>query len=897
MDWVTQAMRKQLKLILSATFFALLLIYAVALFFQTSVVLGRHSEPGWVPLQIDNEVRVNQLGSIEAKAALRAGDEIIAINGVPVTSDSRIAEIFNTIEPDSDYRMTVRRGDRLLDLVLTSQAIPFSGWVINGALRVIIPNIFLLTGLVVFLLKPNDKQALLLSLMFGMFTGAILATAPVFSGLPLWLVLVMLVVNLASLFLWPIFFHFFQIFPEPSSLIRKAPKLEKYLYVPHLLTIFPYTVIANLLAAFAPQKYFKFKLNFSIFELVSIGVATLYLTGGLLSLLLNYRETSRASRRKMRVVVAGSIAGFLPLFLVVGLAFLFKLTGAQLQWPVIVAIFCFPLFPLAFAYAIIRHRVIPVRLILRRGVRYLLVSRGFIVIQAMVVFAVLSFLLTGTRLSFIDSFGERADIVATMAATALAIGMLTVVNQRVLPLIDRKFFREAYDAQQLLSDLGMEMRKVTNVRQLLDLAVSKIQDALHIENVTIFLRNRASGDYGCALSSYLAEDGASRTDSNNSLLLPANGFATSRLRRSALPIAVSLDSDWGQGLPTTDPAKIELRRQERATLRRISSTLLLPVATKDELLGIMSLGPRLGDLPFSREDRQLLMAVAFQMGFAIQNAELVQQVAEEERLRRELEIATAVQKRLFPECPPDSDSIELAGVCHPARGVGGDYYDFIVLEGNKVGIAVADVAGKGISAALLMSTVQASLRSQAPSVKDQLTELVSSMNRLLHVSTDAASYATFFYAMFDEKSGRLTYVNAGHNPPILVRATATLKAQSVGQTTATNGEGRTIDTGLETICELKKGGPIIGAFHGSVYEQETIQMHSGDLLLAYTDGVTESFNLEGEEFGEERLKNLLSSSSHLSAQDLSEKIVDSVRYWCHDTPQHDDLTLVVMKVK
>src|SRR6185295_17468983 len=153
----------------------------------------------------------------------------------------------------------------------------------------------------------------------------------------------------------------------------------------------------------------------------------------------------------------------------------------------------------------------------------------------------------------------------------------------------------------------------------------------------------------------------------------------------------------------------------------------------------------------------------------------------------------------------------------------------------------------------------------------------SSMNRLLHVSTDAASYATFFYAQFDEKSRLLTYVNAGHNPPILVRATTTLKAQSVGHTTATKSEGRTIDAELETIFELTKGGPIIGAFHGSVYEQETIQMNSGDLLLAYTDGVTEAFNAEGEEFGEDRLGNLLAASSHLCAQELSEKIVESVR--------------------
>jgi sigma-B regulation protein RsbU (phosphoserine phosphatase) len=896
-------MKKQSRLILSATFFALLIVYGGALFLQTTVVMGKRSDPGWSPLQVGSEVRVRESMSADAKAALRADDEIISINGVPVNSGSKISEIFNSIEPGSNYSLAIRRGGRLADVTLRSQAIPFGTWVIGVAMSLIIPNIFIITGLVVFLLKPNDKQALLLSLMFGMFTGAIFATAPDFAGRPPWLVAVMLAVNLASLFLWPVFLHFFQIFPEPSSLIRKAPKLEKYLYVPHLLTFFPYWTLVNLLAAFAPLRLLEFRKEYPFFEFISMCVATLYLAGGLLSLLLNYRQASRASRRKMRVVVAGSIAGFLPFFLVIGLGLIFHFSREQLRWPVIVAIFCFPLFPLSFAYAIVRHKVIPVRLILRRGVRYLLVSRGFIIIQAIVVFAVLSFLLTGSRLSFIDSFGERADIVATMAATALAIGVLTVINQTMLPLIDRRFFREAYDAQQLLSDLGMEMRKVADVRQLLELAVNKVQSALHIENATVFLRDRPGGDYKCALSSYLSQDGASITDSNNGLLLSPDSRTIKRMRQSSLPLIVYDEKAraWGQGLQGAKASADESRQRERATLRRINSVLLIPVATKDELLGVMSLGPRLGDLPFSREDKQLLMAVAFQMAFAIQNAELVQQIAEEERLRHELEIATEVQRRLFPECPPDLESLELAGVCHPARGVGGDYYDFILLEDNKVGIAVADVAGKGISAALLMSTVQASLRSQAPSVNGNLTKLVSSMNRLLHVSTDAASYATFFYAQFDGHSGLLTYVNAGHNPPMLVRAAGGLKAQGVGQATATGLENRTIDAdaqaSVEAVTKLTTGGPIIGAFHGSVYQQETIQMQHGDLLLAYTDGVTEAFNGDGEEFGEQRLQEFVASSATFSAQELTDKIVERVREWCRDTQPHDDLTLVVMKVK
>jgi len=897
-------MKKRYQFILSAAFFSLLLIYAGALFIQSAVTLSQHSEPGWIPYQLGEQVFIGGAASAEAASMLRVGDEVLAINNTPIDSDFDIAEAFRRIEPATAYLLKIRRVGRTLDLVLPSQPVPTSSWVVRLALRVIIPNIFLLTGLVVFLLKPNDKQALLLALLFGMFPGLLLASAPAFAGRPFWLVLVMLVVNMTSLFLPPVFLHFFQIFPEPSALIRKYPKLEKLLYVPHLVAFVPYFVIINLLAALAPRRFYEFRDSYPIFERLGFAVMTLYIAGGLLSLMWNYRGAGRTSRRKMRVVVAGSIAGFLPLFLVFVVAVLFDPPHQQLQLASIIAVFCFLLFPLSFAYAIIRHQVIPVRLIVRRGVRYLLVSRGFIIIQAMIVFLVLSFLLTGARLQFIDRYGPRADIVATMVATALAIGILTIVNQRVLPIIDRKFFREAYDAQQLLSELGIEMRRVTNVRQILDLALGNVQRALHIENVTAFLIDRASGDYRCTLRARMHEHGERTVDLDRALWLPGNGYAAMRLKLSAMTLGVDLDRSWGQGFPTTNVGVTEARRRERETLRAMGTEVLIPIATKDELLGMLSLGKRLGDLPFSSDDRQLLMAVAFQVAFAIQNAELVQQVAEEERLRRELEIATAVQRRLFPAAPPDVESLELAGVCHPARGVGGDYYDFILLDGDRVGIAVADVAGKGISAALLMSTVQASLRSQAPQVNGRLTELVSSMNHLLHMSTDAASYATFFYALYDEARKALTYVNAGHNPPLLVRAASISKAHGATASGATtDGKPDTSanpaghDVSVVQISELTCGGPVIGAFDECHYEQETIALQPGDILIAYTDGVSEAFNGAGEEFGEARLREMASISAHMSAQELTDRIIDEVRDWSGDTPQFDDLTLVVMKVK
>ena len=899
-------MRRRIQFTLGAIFFALLLVYGGVRLFRGFATLGMESDPGWVARQAGSQVRVDRFRSLESEAVLRVNDEVLAINGQPIKEVSDIIDIFHYLDPGTPYTVVIGRGGFAFEVRLTSHNIPLFLLIVNGVASLVIPNIFLLTGLIVFLLKPDDKQALLLALMFGMFTAAIFALNPLYAGESATMIAVMLIVHLASLFLWPVFFHFFQIFPEPSPLARRVPRLEVLLYLPQLLTIFPYWAALHIVRAFAPEAAPAFTIP--VITYITVLVMIGYITAGLVSLLINYRQAGRVARRKMRVVVAGSIAGFFPIFLTIGLLILFDLQRNSPkvgQWLMVIALFAFPLFPLSFAYAIIRHQVIPVRLILRRGVRYLLVSRGFIIIQAVVVFAVLSFLLTGTRLAAIDSLGERADIVVTMAATALAIAALTFLNQRVMPVIDRRFFRETYDAQQVLSELGMEMRRVSTVQQLLERAVAKIQDALHVENVTIFLRDQETGEYICAISSRFDTDGITTAQQDGNLALSPDGALVQRLNRVANPLPVDFDRylPWTQDVLTAELGMNDLRMRENATLTRVRSALLLPVPTKDQLLGIVSLGPRLGDLPFSRDDRHLLMAVALQMALAIQNAELVEEIAIEERLRHELAIATTVQQRLFPECPPKMTALELAGVCHPARGVGGDYYDFIELDQGKVGIAVADVAGKGISAALLMCTVQASLRSQAPTVNGNLTELVSSMNRLLHVSTDASSYATFFYAQFDERTGLLTYVNAGHNPPMLVRANRTVKAQGVGFAPGARSglDGVRDDlrqsTDRSDVTLLTKGGPIIGAFNDCAYEQESIQMESGDLLIAYTDGVTEARNADDQEFGEAHLHQIIHSLAYMPAQALSERIVQSVREWCGDVPPHDDLTLVVMKVR
>lgn len=558
----------------------------------------------------------------------------------------------------------------------------------------------------------------------------------------------------------------------------------------------------------------------------------------------------------------------------------------------------------------IRHQIIPIRLLIRRSVRYLLVKRGFRLVEAVVVLAALCFVLTGSRIAAIERLSDRADIVATVIVTALAIALLRAANRRVILAIDRRFFREAYDAQVILTELGEAVRTFSKIEQLLELVAVKITDALHPENVTIFLADEATGDLISAFSSGNPAAGAVGGTSPLTLVLPHDGWVIKRLSEVSPPDTIGIQ---GSGdfvdLPATGSAGGPLAR-EGQTLRTIRPALLIPIRSNGRLFGIISLGGRLGDLPYSKEDEQLLLVVASQMSTVIENASLIRRMAEEERIKRELDMAAEVQRHLFPAGALEDATLELYGVCRPARWVGGDYYDYFVAGERRVEIAIADVAGKGIAAALLMSTVQASLRCQLSSQDRSLTDVVSSMNHLLQRSTGDAGYATFFLAEFNKATRRLTYVNAGHNPPMLVRGGVVshgegsdlFKAPETTRYVSNKAVGTRAHLAASIVEKpavrlLTTGGPIIGTFLNGAYEQETIHLESGDILAVYTDGVTEAMNPADVEFGEEKLRSLLAESLGLTAREVSERVIAKVLEWQGQASQHDDITLIIMKVK
>lgn len=281
-------------------------------------------------------------------------------------------------------------------------------------------------------------------------------------------------------------------------------------------------------------------------------------------------------------------------------------------------------------------------------------------------------------------------------------------------------------------------------------------------------------------------------------------------------------------------------------------------------------------IPSQNRDQLDSMATAFnRMSDSV--VQLMSQLSEKERLEKEIEIAREVQTHLFPRQLPSIRRLQLAGACLPARTVSGDYYDFIPHSESRLDLIVADISGKGISAALLMANLQSSIRSHIgyqgvnPNGGRAIAAAVGAINSQLYKHTAPEKFATLVLCRVDAEKMKMTYCNAGHNPPIIVSGGC--------------------------IAKMTKGGMVAGLFEDPDYEQETLDMKTGDLVVFYTDGVVEAENPRGEQFDDHRLETLVQSNAFLTAEDIRSLIIEEITQWVDGREQRDDITVVAMKVE
>jgi phosphoserine phosphatase RsbU/P len=587
----------------------------------------------------------------------------------------------------------------------------------------------------------------------------------------------------------------------------------------------------------------------------------LMVLGFLACIVTKYRlALSADAKRRLRVLSAGAAVSLIPLITLFTIASFHGVAMEEYfpKWLTITAYVAFILLPLTLSYVVVVQRAMDVRLVIRQGLQYTLARRGVLILQVLLsaaLFIAMAVLLTSHAM-------KPLGTVVIMALGLWGIFLLQGATQRLAIWVDRRFFRDVYNAEQILSELAEKVRMIVETQPLLEMVTQRIADSLHVKRVAVLLNG--SGPYRPAHSLGYSP-------------LPDMAFAGDAatvqvLKSEKQPVRVYFDDEdsWIY-------RQSEMSDEERGHLATLQSELLLPISVRDGLIGFMSLGQKLSQAPYSGTDLRLLSSVVAQTGLALEVARLTtaigSEIAQRERVNRELEIAREVQEHLFPQHLPSVHGLDYCGCCQPARTVGGDYYDFLELPKERFGIAIGDVSGKGIGAALMMASLGASLRGQASVVQD-IAELIKRVSNLVYGASSLSRYATFFYAEYEPKSRRLLYVNAGHNPPFIVRQS--------------NNGG--------PVYRLEPGGPPVGLLPGSSYEQGSFPLEPGDLVVLFTDGISESMNSGNEEWGEERLVDLAKTCADLSALEAMNRIMAAAQTFAAGAPQYDDMTVVILRV-
>jgi sigma-B regulation protein RsbU (phosphoserine phosphatase) len=820
----------------------------------------------FIPGYSDAEPTAAFVGPEAYSAGVREHDVVTSVNGQPFTGLAVFGEAIAKAKPGDTLEITSRtvgsNTERIAKIPLTTSPRTMN-WKVAVVimLKVVLPAFSILLGFWVAFVRPRDISAWLL---IGVLLGLCSFYASGTESWGRW------VRDLAEFYrtacngVWPLCMLFFGLYfpqPFPHNRAQGWVRLAKYVVAPVVIVnavvliairmgeIESYATVSRL-AVF----WDRFGSMWSWFGLIAIGsffVSILFKSN---------TAVSPDTKRRLRLLFIGTTVSMTPALTLIVIA---QIISGELEqvfpkWLVLVSLGLLLLFPITLAYVIVVQRALDVRVVIRQGLQYALASGGIRVLQVALTAGVLF-----GAINFAASHGSRAQRMSMIASGVFLVLMLRRAALRLRKWIDHRFFRDAYDAEQILEALGDEVRTIVEKRPLLERVATSIAESLHIPRVAVlledggFFRPAFALGFGGALDVALADSGAT----------------AGLLRRGAGPERVYFDDEesW-----VNDSA---LSENERRNLTSLKPQLLLPLIAKHDLLGIISLGEKRSEAPYSGTDLRLLKSVATQTALALSNAELTSAIAVEighrEKLNREIEIAREVQERLFPQRLPEIAGLDYFGRCRTALGVGGDYYDFLALPDGKLGVALGDVSGKGIAAALTMASLQASLRADAMRAGNDIAGLITRVNQMLYDASTEDRYATLFYAQYDPATRHLSYVNAGHCPPILVRSAAK------------NGRVERLD---------QAGGTVVGLLKDCGYEQSEASLAPGDLLVIYTDGFSEAMNPDLIEWGEERLLESIVGCAGLPARSVISRIMQAADAFAAGAPQSDDMTLVALRV-
>lgn len=817
--------------------YAALLVAIVAIWTLYAFNLARWPQSpdfGWRTMYTSGPNVVSQVFGEGQAAGLRAGDRILAINGRPYSSFNEL--FFGNLrseEPGSINTYRVLRDGRMLDIQVPTGRVGISSVLTRSGPLFLVGVIYILIGALVFLMKPRAEESWLFFCMCCFFGIGIGLSSPADLMRPTWLYDLRF---LANVLIPAAIIHLALKFPKRRAIVDRRHWVTTLPYIPSL-------AIFALRQVLATEHWNVPRLVFLAW-IAYLLVAILFFLGSTAWNAL--RDPSIITRLQSRVIFVGTMLGFFIPALDLLSHTLWRI--AIFSDPILGFGIFFSLFPLSIGYTIVKHDLFAIDVIVRRTYGYLL-STGAIV-------GTYAGLVAIANVVFGTADAARSPIFAVGFALVVVF-FFEPLHRRIQAFVDRTFYRQQYDYRTAIKSLSEAMTSILDPALVLRTLASAVVREMVLENGLLLLPKPGAHEVAVA-----------------------EGIDPRTMPVQALPEAdplVRLVADKKDPVLRHDVALNPAYEQDRPALERsldaLSAELVLPMLYKGELKGILSLGRKKSGKLFTPEDFDLLKTMLSQSAIALENARLFRENLEKGRMEEELKIAHDIQMGMLPERPPQIQGLELAARTVSAREVGGDFYDFMELGSERLGLLIADVSGKGVSAGLLMagarSTYRVLLGDDPP-----VSEVMNVANQRLHRDIRKGMFIALLYAVFDSGARRLTLSNAGQTQPVLCVPGAAPRHIDT--------EGDSFPLGIVPDC---------------VYEQTSIDLPAGSAVVFYTDGAVEAMNAAQEMYGFERFLESVDAHRELSAPALLDKLFEDIARFVGGTEQHDDITLIVARIR
>ncbi|MFP4543648.1 MAG: SpoIIE family protein phosphatase [Candidatus Kapaibacterium sp.] len=791
-------------------------------------------------------------GGASDRAGMKRGDLIYRVNGREFKNIFQADSMMRSFESGDIIRYDVLRGNKTirLDVKLARFGVQFI------TLTLFISGIlYMATGAFLSFKRPKIKAARVTGMAFtligfylaAMYNNAPLAQSEIFSVLRVHLLVITIYIGLV------IFLHSYYLFPVERRRILNKKWPLRVLYALGFISVAAVLVIL--------------KIDFEHSFTVQFILITLIFVFGI-SILFIFREKSDKKSRRLGRAIRFSMAANVLFFFFLGAIPYFSGRIGPLLSNIAAYLQIFTLLiPLAYFYTIGKYRLLDLDIRLRRNIQYLVFANAWrllvtaVVIGLIGLFASIEFQMpnlhfTGSSIEVLNKplspyknlFYEKIFLIII---SFLLILVFTGIGKKGLKYLDKKFYRAKFDYRDASSKLLRLMENSLNVENLAKFIVGKLSSLIHLKRAgVIFFKDegevRAQVYYGL------------KTDAVNKYCRLAGPAIVKAVRQFKEVIRVEY-----------------MPGDLKEVFLECKFMYIIPVKSKGKILGIILIGEKLSESPYHHEDFEFLKTISVQAAVAVENTMLYESLAQQERMKHELEIARKIQIASLPDSIPEFPGLDISGISLPALEVGGDFYDFLINGREELTVVIGDVSGKGTSAAMYMSKTQGILRT-LHDFNLNPREMLHRSNNLLYGHIEKNSFISATAARIDRHRQFMTFSRAGHLPVYHFQKMNNM------------------------VIKHKPKGIAMGMTGNSLFinnlEQLSIKFDEGDIFLLITDGVTEARDKSGNEYDERELVNLIIQNNNESAGRLRDSIINSLESFRREEPQYDDITIVVIKV-